>query len=1444
MHILIKSTASNLKYVKHLFFTMITLLMFYLAGSNATAQDKIPFGDNDTLEEIRAKIEHNGYKFTVDHNWVFDLTPEEKAKMFPRHRTPMPGSSIPVPYSDVLLKRSTESALPSKLDWRNVDGHSYIGPVRNQGNSCACVTFGCTDAASLSYNVTNGLYDQNCAVFSVMYFLWTLGPKYNGFGYSGGDAEYNQFYALMKSGGTQGAVGFEGAISEADFPFVDSDQSPPPDVIEKSKTYPRVTFKNWNRCMPDNYLDTTEKIKEAIAAHGSVAVQVRHHTSAFHAYRSGIYEDTYTMPDSVPYYRSSTGHGLSLVGWDDNPPEGGGGCWILRNEWGTDWGDKGYMRIRDFSALVNTAAAYVDAGESPGQYAIRGTVKGPVYVAVTLSLSGSGTSSITSSNDSGNPFALGDLAAGTYTVTPSYPGCSFEPASRKVTLPTNSEDGDFTGCDFTSKLIGPFLTMAASPETKGVVYPLKGVNPIGKDQWTYISARTADPCYAFKEWNISGSAELKHDKSSAVNEIRLSGDANATAVFEDKGPPEEVVLSMAFYMGFVNGTLTPGQGKHNVPYNIPVKIEVIPFDDFVFASWDVEGQVVVEDIRNPSTTVTLQGDADVRPNIKPKNHEATMCVSPDNSGTTNPAPGPHAFPYDVGVNIQAVPVAGYYFEKWTGQGGAGVETYYEFKDVRNPNTTVKIKDKAKVIANFKEIANTGKLTMETSGEGSGTTNPAVGEHEIPVGAWTPIEAIPAEDSFFESWTIEGSATIDKPYDIQTLIRFFDNDDARATLTANFAKIVNTVTLTMALGGPDFSESSTNPGVGDHIVPVGEWTDIQAFPADGWFFDKWIVEGDAEIIDMFNQDTAVSLKNNATVTAYFKPAYTTAILTMAVSPENSGETNPPAGQSTVNVGEHIEIQAIPATGYFFEKWTSTGTAEITDEYDDNSSVVLAADATVTANFAQIVNTATLTLAVTPDASGSTNPGVGAHIVPVGAHVQIQAIPASGYFFEKWTSSADASIADIYSDDTDAVLSADATVTANFATVVNTAALTMAVSPSSYSGSVYPGMGKHTFAIGEPVSVLAVASSGFLFSCWAADSSVRIEDAYSPETTVWLSADGTVTAVFISETSPATLTMAVSPDGTGTTSPSTGGHVVFTLSPLQIDAEASAGKVFVCWQASANVTIVEPFNSSSSAILFGDATVTAIFADSPIDFVSLGSILKYVASEVDPEEQEFTAKPSIWGEYTDPVKALVGKKAPICVLTKVPRKAPFPSSVSAEWKKKISLYDSSKYWNRKFQTSQKIIGLPIDALYMDKIMIKSKQFGKDALEIKNRKSALSCPSISGISGNYSIKGDKFMVTGMFFGEKAPEIYVECRKSDKTYTYLRCKIVKDETYVFQNAKGKANSSCMKIHDVDISGGFAASPTGWSSVTALYPDIRNTTPTGYLILDNSIGLSTMAFP
>ncbi len=311
------------------------------AEKAALRKDLLPFTDNDTLEDIRFKIAYNDFHFTVNHNWVFDMSPEEKADFFSRH----PGLDIK-PVSDDIgpVKNYLNKDLPTAFDWRSVAGHTYIGPVRNQGSCGACYAFGACAAAEGTYNWATGNYDANCIDFSESFIMWCLStlPAYSSHfgGCDGADYDYQELEAMCT----------DGIIRESDFPYVQSD----PGCNHWSD--PRLYFQSWYRVDCNNI----DAIKAAIYTYGVVDAAV-YVDSAFQAYSGGIYENTSTSCPASPCYNTTTNHAISLVGWDDNPPEGGGGVWILRNSWGggSSWGENGYMRIRYNSARVSCAVCYM-----------------------------------------------------------------------------------------------------------------------------------------------------------------------------------------------------------------------------------------------------------------------------------------------------------------------------------------------------------------------------------------------------------------------------------------------------------------------------------------------------------------------------------------------------------------------------------------------------------------------------------------------------------------------------------------------------------------------------------------------------------------------------------------------------------------------------------------------------------------------------------------------------------------------------------------------------------------------------------------------------------------------------------------------------------------------------------------------------------------------------
>ena len=93
----------------------------------------------------------------------------------------------------------------------------------------------------------------------------------------------------------------------------------------------------------------TALIKKALCDHGPVisAVTV---TPAFQSYTGGLFDEGNTGPIN---------HAVMIVGWT---PDG----WIVRNSWGNDWGNNGYILIAYKSNNIGYGAAWVEVDPYTG----------------------------------------------------------------------------------------------------------------------------------------------------------------------------------------------------------------------------------------------------------------------------------------------------------------------------------------------------------------------------------------------------------------------------------------------------------------------------------------------------------------------------------------------------------------------------------------------------------------------------------------------------------------------------------------------------------------------------------------------------------------------------------------------------------------------------------------------------------------------------------------------------------------------------------------------------------------------------------------------------------------------------------------------------------------------------------------------------------------------
>ena len=254
-----------------------------------------------------------------------------------------------LPVTQKTLKNYSKKSYPASLDWRNYNGKSYIGPVRSQGMCGSCYAFGAVAAAEGSYNLAYGLSDSKNIDFSEAYIAFCLGsngPYGDGIGGSGNfdgcdGADYD--YAELE------ALTIEGVTLEENLPYSDD----PNDFLDCDYTaFETTIFKQWGR-VPSNDVNG---IQHVLSTYGVIDAAV-YVTDDFEAYTGGIFSDSAVSCDYGAY--TTVNHAIALVGWGTD--ETHGLYWILRNSWGSGWGEDGYMRIAAHASRVSCAATYLES---------------------------------------------------------------------------------------------------------------------------------------------------------------------------------------------------------------------------------------------------------------------------------------------------------------------------------------------------------------------------------------------------------------------------------------------------------------------------------------------------------------------------------------------------------------------------------------------------------------------------------------------------------------------------------------------------------------------------------------------------------------------------------------------------------------------------------------------------------------------------------------------------------------------------------------------------------------------------------------------------------------------------------------------------------------------------------------------------------------------------
>ncbi len=239
-------------------------------------------------------------------------------------------------------KKNT-SSLPASFDLRTFD---FVTNVKDQGPVGACWAFSTMGAIESSWLKmgkgdisTLNLSEQNMATCHG--FSWGI------------DDGGNDFIALAYLTRLSGPV-----TEESDpYDYNAAATCKTTDLVIPAYV-PTATFR------PKN----VNIIKKALMDHGAVSASINTGGNNITKY--------YNTTDFTFYFTETTppDHAVLIVGWDDDKtvtggsdsPKGSKGAWIVKNSWGTSWGDGGYFYVSYFdSKFLSSASLYPERLELP-----------------------------------------------------------------------------------------------------------------------------------------------------------------------------------------------------------------------------------------------------------------------------------------------------------------------------------------------------------------------------------------------------------------------------------------------------------------------------------------------------------------------------------------------------------------------------------------------------------------------------------------------------------------------------------------------------------------------------------------------------------------------------------------------------------------------------------------------------------------------------------------------------------------------------------------------------------------------------------------------------------------------------------------------------------------------------------------------------------------------
>ena len=244
----------------------------------------------------------------------------------------------------VTLLNNTENitSIPARYDLRE---ENLVTPVRDQGYMGACWAFGMTSALESALlkamNYTADFSENNMQNSMIIYSKLGTATEFEG----GDNLDAIAYLVSWLGAFPQDYDAYDelGKIS----PLIQTDKDfHVQDVI----IIPHTPGDN----------DNNDDVKTAILKYGALGGTILSKATKDDGNPTGYYNEN-TSAEYAPDHLMSN-HIICVVGWDDNYPASnfaitppGDGAWIVKNSWGTDWGDEGYFYVSYYDQTLSAS---------------------------------------------------------------------------------------------------------------------------------------------------------------------------------------------------------------------------------------------------------------------------------------------------------------------------------------------------------------------------------------------------------------------------------------------------------------------------------------------------------------------------------------------------------------------------------------------------------------------------------------------------------------------------------------------------------------------------------------------------------------------------------------------------------------------------------------------------------------------------------------------------------------------------------------------------------------------------------------------------------------------------------------------------------------------------------------------------------------------------------